>query len=345
MKPKVVLGLSGGVDSAVAAALLQEAGYQVYGHWLDMGLGGREAAETVAATMGIPFSAGDIREALEEKVCAPFAQAYREGRTPIPCARCNPAVKFPALFQRGREVGAELVATGHYARICPDETGASRLCRGTSANDQSYMLARLPQSWLDKLIFPLGEMEKSAARELARQFGLPVADKPDSMEICFIPDGDYAAWLDRRGQMPPPGDFVDAQGKVLGRHKGIHHYTIGQRRGLTISAPHRLFVSAIDPVENRVILSDGADLFADQVWCGGWHRLASLDEGATVTVRLRHSKVETPATLHFLGDEGVRLDLQVPARAPTPGQMAVLYRGEQVLGSGWIETAHRCQEG
>ena len=199
MKPKVVLGLSGGVDSAVAACLLQEAGYEVYGHWLDIGLGGREEARSVADKIGIPFSAGDIRRALEELVCAPFAQAYREGRTPIPCARCNPTVKFPALFQRAREVGANWVATGHYARIIPDGAGEPRLCRGLPGNDQAYMLARLPAERLPHLLFPLGELEKPTVREKARALGLPVAEKPDSMEICFIPDGDYAAWLERRG--------------------------------------------------------------------------------------------------------------------------------------------------
>ena len=342
MKPKVVLGLSGGVDSAVAACLLQEAGYAVYGHWLDIGLGGREEAQGVADRIGVPFSTGDIRRELEEKVCAPFAQAYREGRTPIPCARCNPTVKFPALFQRAREVGATWVATGHYARIAPDASGAFRLYRGKPSNDQAYMLARLPARQLPHILFPLGELEKIEVREKARALGLPVAEKPDSMEICFIPDGDYAAWLDRRGDMPPAGDFVDGAGNALGKHKGIHHYTIGQRRGLGISAACRLFVSGIDPLTNQVRLSDGKDLYASTVWCGDLNLLAPLEEGAEVTVRLRHSKVESAAVLHQLENGGVRLDLHSPARAPTPGQLAVFYRGDLVLGSGWIEKEARC---
>ncbi len=336
----VVLGLSGGVDSAVAACLLQEQGFQVYGHWLDIGLGGREDAAAVAAHLGIPFSTGDIRRALEEQVMEPFRQDYLAGRTPLPCARCNPTVKFPALFQRAQEVGARYVATGHYARVLADEGGTLGLYRGRAENDQAYMLARLPMDWLPRLLFPLGKFRKSGVRALARQFGLPVAEKPDSMEICFIPDGDYATWLEQRGAVPPTGDFVDREGNVLGQHKGIHHYTIGQRRGLNLPAAHRLFVSEIRPADNRVVLSDGSDLMADAVWGTDWNPLAPVEPGQAVTVRLRHSKTETPA--RFCPQEaGVRLTLETPARAPTPGQLAVCYDGDRVLGSVWITGAQR----
>lgn len=340
MGKTVVLGLSGGVDSAVAARLLLEAGYTVYGHWLDIGLGGREEAAAVADSLGIPFSTGDIREELAREVMTPFRADYLAGRTPLPCARCNPTVKFPALFRWAEEVGADCVATGHYARIVADETGQVLLCRGGHANDQAYMLARLPKALLPRLVFPLGPYEKVRVRQLAREYGLPVADKPDSMEICFIPQGDYAAWLDQRGQVPPPGDFVDRDGHVLGRHLGIHHYTIGQRRGLGIPAAHRLFVSAIRPAENQVVLSDGTDLMADTVWGEALNRLAPLEEEAEVTVRLRHSKTETPAVFYREGSGG-RLELKTSARAPTPGQLAVLYEGETVLGSLWITKDHR----
>lgn len=340
MGKTVVLGLSGGVDSAVAARLLLAEGYTVYGHWLDIGLGGREDAAAVADSLGIPFSTGDIREDLEREVMAPFRADYLAGRTPLPCARCNPTVKFPALFRRAAEVGADLVATGHYAKIVQGEAGESLLCRGGHANDQAYLLARLPKALLPRLVFPLGSYEKVQVRQLARNFGLPAADKPDSMEICFIPHGDYAAWLEQQGQVPPPGDFVDRTGKVLGRHKGIHHYTLGQRRGLGIPAEHRLFVSELRPAENQVVLSDGRDLMADQVWGTDWNPLAPLPQGQAVTVRLRHSKTETPARL-TLGQDGPRLDLLAPARAPTPGQLAVLYREDVVLGSFWITGARR----
>lgn len=340
MNKRVVLGLSGGVDSAVAASLLLEQGYTVYGHWLDIGLGGREDAQAVADRLGIAFSAGDIRRELEEAVMGPFQADYLAGRTPLPCARCNPTVKFPALFRRAEEVGADYVATGHYAQIHTDEAGTAFLCRGAHRNDQAYMLARLPKAWIPRLRFPIGGYEKTQVRQLARDFDIPVAEKPDSMEICFIPDGDYAAWLDARGTTPPPGNFVDRTGAILGRHKGIHHYTIGQRRGLGIPAETRLFVSEIRPEDNAVVLSDGSDLMADTVWGEALNALAPLADGDEMTVRLRHSKQETPARF-FRTEDGARLDLLIPARAPTPGQLAVFYRGDIVLGSVWITAAHR----
>ena len=340
MNRKVVLGLSGGVDSAVAARLLQEQDYEVHGHWLDIGTGsGREDAEAVAKELSIPFSAGDIREELKAKVMAPFRADYLAGRTPLPCALCNPAVKFPALFQRAEEIGADFVATGHYARIVREDSGAF-LHRGAHRNDQAYLLATLPKEWLPRLLFPLGDYEKTQVRALAEDFSLPVASKPDSREICFIPDGDYAAWLDRQGETLPPGDFVTADGRVLGRHKGLHHYTIGQRRGLGIPAEHRLFVSELRMADNTILLSDGSDLMAKTVWGEGLNLLADLPDGAEVTVRLRHSKTENPACVSREG-VGVRIDLLTPARAPTPGQLAVFYDGDRVLGSAWITGAER----
>lgn len=336
MSKKVVLGLSGGVDSAVSALMLLWQGYEVYGHWLDIGLGGRADAELVAATLNIPFSVGDIRDDLEERVCKPFAQEYLEGKTPLPCARCNPAVKFPALFRKAAEVGAEYVATGHYAWIDEEKEGDWCLYRNLKGNDQSYMLARLKKEDLSRILFPLGSLSKDQVRAMARDAYLPVADKPDSMEICFIPDHDYAAWLERRGSTPPPGSFVDKNGKVLGKHKGIHHYTLGQRRGLGISAEGRLFVAEIRPETNEVVLSGNEDdLKATKVLCGELNLLANVKDGDEVTVRFRHSKDEYPAVLKLLGDT-VEVELKEPARAPTPGQLAVFYRDDLVLGSGWI---------
>lgn len=334
MKQPVVLGLSGGVDSAVAATLLARQGFAVTGLYLDIGLGGTGAADAaaVADRLGIPLKIADIRQELEREVCAPFAAGYLAGHTPLPCAMCNPTVKFPALFRLAEEIGAQYVSTGHYANV---ENGV--LKKGRPANDQSYMLARLTRKQLQSVIFPLGNYEKREVRALARDFGIPVADKPDSMEICFIPSGDYAAWLEEHGFSTPEGNFVDKEGNVLARHKGIHHYTLGQGRGLGVSGPHRYYVSAIRPERNEVVLSDGTDLGRDVVrgTQPNWIAVETLTEPMEVTVRLRHSRTEQEAVLFPEGD-GIRLDMKTPARAPTPGQLAVFYQGEAVVGSAWI---------
>ncbi|NCB63367.1 MAG: tRNA 2-thiouridine(34) synthase MnmA [Clostridia bacterium] len=338
MKPKIVLGLSGGVDSAVSAMLLKE-NYDVHCLWLDIGLGvGGEDAAAVAEKMGLPFQKADIRANLEHYVCEPFVSDYLAGRTPLPCARCNPLVKFPALAAEAERVGAEFVATGHYARTAAGPDGRVFLRKGKSANDQSYMLSRLTQNLLRRIVFPLGNYEKTEVRALAEKAGIQVAHKPDSMEICFIPGGDYAAWLDERAAPPPAGDFVSPEGIVLGRHKGIHHYTLGQSRGLGISGPHRYYVSRIDPETNTVTLSDGSDLFVTGVRCvrPNWIMLEELTEPMDVTVRLRHSKTETPAVIYPAGSH-VDVEMKEPARAPTPGQLAVFYQGDLVVGSAWIE--------
>ena len=334
---KVVLGLSGGVDSAVAAQRLLGQGYEVHGLYLDIGLGGEQSARDNAAKLGIPLTVRSIQQELEEHVCAPFAADYLSGRTPIPCARCNRAVKFPALISFAREIGANWVATGHYARIGTGCDGGPILLRGNSANDQSYMLSRLTRDMLSHVLFPLGDGPKEQTQE-AEAGQLPAADRPDSMEICFIPDDDYAAWLDARGGTPPPGNFVDANGNVLGTHKGYHHYTIGQRRGLGVSSTGRLFVTEIRPHTNEVVLSHGEGLHAFMVhtdslnWLGE-HPLSAPME---VEVRLRHSRRQDPATIIPLGGGRVDIHMKHPARAPTPGQLAVFYQGDQVLGSGWI---------
>ena len=253
-------------------------------------------------------------------------------------ARPCPLVKFPALGRVGEQVGAEFIATGHYARVTAGPDGRMLLRKGQPANDQSYMLSRLTQALLRHIVFPLGGYEKVQVRALAEEMGLFVAHKPDSMEICFIPDGDYAAWLDRRGPTPPP-NFIDGEGRVLGRHLGIHHYTIGQGRGLGVSGPHRYFVSSLDPEHNTVTLSDGSDLMADRVLCSrpNWIAMDALDGPMEVTVRLRHSRTEAPGVIRPLERGGVDVLLDTPARAPTPGQLAVFYQGDVVIGSAWIE--------
>ena len=343
MKPKIVLGLSGGVDSAVAARLLQE-DYTVIALYLsiDPEAAGEADARAVAEELGLEFHVRDISQALEEQVKAPFAADYLTGKTPLPCARCNPLVKFPALLALAEEVGAQAIATGHYARIGAEKDGRTRLLRGQRDNDQSYMLAQLSQEILQKVIFPLGNYDKSTVRAKAAAFGIPVADKPDSMEICFIPEDDYAAWLERRGQSCPPGDFVSPDGRVLGRHRGIHRYTLGQGRGLGVSGPHRYYVSALDPEKNTVTLSDGSDLGRRRIFCTrpNWIAIPFLDRPREVTARFRHAKTETACTISLVGDE-VLAEAGEPVRAPTPGQLAVFYEEDAVVGSAWIARSEK----
>ncbi len=331
----VVVGLSGGVDSAVTAKLLMEQGYAVTGVYLDIGTGGTAEAAAVADFLRIPFRAVPIRDRLEEQVCAPFAQEYLEGRTPLPCARCNRLVKFPSLLEEADRIGAFWVATGHYA-----QARDGLLFRGQDPNDQSYLLARLTADQLRRIQFPLGGIAKDQVRNLAETWNLPVAKKAASMEICFIPEDDYAAWLEQRGCGAPPGDFVDPHGQVLGRHRGIHCYTLGQRRGLGVSAGHRLFVSAIDPETNRVTLSDGGDLYRSRVLCDQMNWLSPpRTEPFPCQIRLRHSRRLDTGLAVPLPEGGLLLRGDPPFRAPTPGQLAVLYEGDQVLGSAWIQSA------
>ncbi|MGI6498713.1 MAG: tRNA 2-thiouridine(34) synthase MnmA [Oscillospiraceae bacterium] len=341
MKESVVLGLSGGVDSAVAASLLGR-DYDVHCVYLDIGGGdaARRDASEVAAALRLPFSVRSIGEPLEKHVCAPFAAAYSQGRTPLPCALCNPLVKFPALFAAADEMGASFVATGHYARIQRDDAGRCALRQGKTKNDQAYLLARLPEKMLPRILFPLGIYEKPQVREMAKALGLSVSQKPDSMDICFVPDGDYAGWMARRGPVPPPGDFVDAAGHVLGRHKGIHHYTLGQRRGLGIAMGRRVFVSRIDPLQNEITLSGGDGLMAERVLCAdpNWIGIDPPSGPMAVTVKLRHTKRALDAVITCRGDT-VEIALKTKARAPTPGQMAVFYIDDRIIGSGWISSS------
>lgn len=332
-KDKVVLGLSGGVDSAVAARLLLEQGYAVYGVYLDNGVADPGPARETAAELGLRLDVIDIRPALEEQVCKPFAAAYLAGKTPSPCAMCNPAVKFPALLAVANELHAPWVATGHYARA-----RGGRLFRGTGRNDQSYLLARLTPEQLARCLFPLGELEKAQIRALAAGYGLSAAERSDSMELCFIPGDDYAAWLEARGYAGPEGNFVDAQGNILGRHGGVHRYTLGQGSGLGVSGPHKYYVSAIRPETNEVVLSDGSDLWRTEVRVGqlNWLDSVPLAGPRACDARFRHSRGQVAGTLEPLGKDGGIFLAQEPVRAPTPGQLAVFYSGDAVLGSGWI---------
>lgn len=325
---KVILGLSGGVDSAVAALLLREQGYEVIGLYLNNGAPGEADAHAAAESLGIPLAVQDVRCAMEKHVCAPFAESYLHGETPNPCILCNPAVKFAALEELAEKEGAEYIATGHYAVA---ENG--RLYQGRAENDQSYMLCRLRPEQVKKLLLPLGPYSKTEVRALAEKFGLSVASKPDSMEICFITDKDYASYIEKRGITPPEGDFV-LDGKRVGRHRGIHHYTIGQRRHLGESFGHRVYVSDIRPEDNTVVLADAdEELHKTEVPVREIHLLAPLPVDGIVSVRVRHSRSEMPKARL---EDGI-LRFETPVRAPTPGQTAAFYRENQLLGGAFIQ--------
>jgi tRNA-specific 2-thiouridylase len=328
---KIVLGLSGGVDSAVAARLLQQGGYTVFGLYLDNGTEtARKDAEQTAAFLGIPLKIVDIREALERNVCVPFAAAYLRGETPNPCVLCNPTVKFQSLLDYADAIGAPYVATGHYARA---EQGA--LYKGMPANDQSYMLCRLTTEQVARLRLPLGGYEKEEVRALAQQFEIPVAEKPDSMEICFIPDKDYIRWIEGRTQVPGGGNFV-FNNKVIGQHDGIHCYTVGQRYK-ELYHDRRLYVSEIRPETNTVVLCLWEDLFSNRVKVRDMNWLIPFPKTPIrAAIRVRHTKWENPMATVTVSGTGFMAVTEEPLRAPAPGQAAALYDGDRLLGGGYI---------
>ena len=328
---KVVLGFSGGVDSAVSAELLKKQGFQVCGLYLDnTDEAARLAAVTAAEQRGIDLQVLDVKAQLEERVCRPFTESYLRGETPNPCILCNPTLKFKSLIEYADAVGAELVATGHYARAV-----GGRIYKGRPANDQSYMLCRLTRQQAQRVLFPLGDYEKVQVRALAEELGLPAAHKPDSMEICFIPDKDYIGWLARRAVMPPEGDFV-FHGQVVGRHEGIHRYTVGQRRPGLIDG-RKVYISRIDPVSNRIELALWEELFQTEVSARDFNWLIEPPRSPIrASVRVRHTKWENPACTATVDGERVHIHCDEPVRAPAAGQSAVLYDGEQLLGGGFI---------
>lgn len=328
---KVVLGFSGGVDSAVSAELLKKQGFQVCGLYLDnTDEAARLAALTAAEQRGIDLQVLDVKAQLEERVCRPFTESYLRGETPNPCILCNPTLKFKSLIEYADAVGAELVATGHYARAA-----GGRIYKGRPANDQSYMLCRLTRQQAQRVLFPLGDYEKVQVRALAEELGLPAAHKPDSMEICFIPDKDYIGWLSRRAPMPPEGDFV-FHGQVVGRHEGIHRYTVGQRRPGLMDG-RKVYISRIDPLSNRIELALWEELFKTEVTARDFNWLIEPPRSPIrASVRVRHTKWENPACTATVDGERVHIHCDEPVRAPAAGQSAVLYDGEQLLGGGFI---------
>lgn len=328
---RIVLGFSGGVDSAVSTMLLKKAGHEVFGLYMDNSdETARQCAIDAAEFIGIPLTVLDVKAELEQNVCRPFTEAYLRGETPNPCVICNPSTKFKNLLAEADKIGAELVATGHYAR-----TENGRLLKGMPANDQSYMLCRLTREQVRRTIFPLGGYEKAQVRALAEEFNLPVAHKPDSMEICFIPDKDYVGWLSRREKLPPEGEFI-FHGEPAGRHEGIHRYTVGQRRPGLIDG-RKVYISRINAADNTIELALWEELFKTEVRARDFNWLIDRPESPIrASVRVRHTKWETPSCTVYPEGEGVRISCDEPVRAPAAGQAAVLYDGEYVLGGGFI---------
>ncbi|HEU4429189.1 MAG TPA: tRNA 2-thiouridine(34) synthase MnmA [Myxococcota bacterium] len=353
MGARVVVGMSGGVDSSVAAALLVEQGFEVIGVTMHLAgsrsrccsLDDADDARRVAETLGIRFYVANYKDRFREEVMEPFADAYLAGKTPIPCVACNDRFKFSHLLARARALGADAVATGHYARIERDAaSGAPRLLRGTDPRkDQSYFLFRLTAEQLRRTHFPIGALTKPEVRERARALGLATAEKRESQEICFVPDGDYARVVEEiRPGAARPGEIVDAaSGEVLGTHAGVHHFTVGQRRGLGSGGAAARYVVAIDAASRRVRVGSEAALGARGARLGGvcWtsEHAPSGALRAAVQVRYRHTPV--PATIAASADGSAHVAFDEPVRAVSPGQAAVLYRGDELLGGGWIEEA------
>jgi len=358
---KVVVAMSGGVDSSVAATILKQEGYQVIGVTMQIwpsnkqasevdrfggccGLGAVSDAKRVAYELGIPHYVMNFRDIFAQKVIADFCREYSLGRTPNPCIRCNQYIKFDTLLERAKGLGADLVATGHHARIEKDEAnGRYLLKKGVDQHkDQSYVLYPITQEQLEHSLLPIGNFTKQRVRQIARELGLSVAANPESQEICFIPDDDYPKFLKEHiPQAVKPGPILNEQGSILGRHRGILFYTIGQRKGLGISAKEPLYVTAIDREKNAIVVGSKQKVYGNKLIASGlnWITIAKLKQPITVKAKIRYRHKEAEAEITPWDKDQVYVKFKEPQMAITPGQAIVFYNGDTVIGGGTIEQA------
>jgi tRNA-specific 2-thiouridylase len=356
---KVVVAMSGGVDSSVTAALLKQDGYQVIGATMQIwppnelgdeadkfggccGFDAVSEAKSVAHTLGIPHYVMNFRNEFAQKVIANFCREYSLGRTPNPCIRCNEHIKFDALLNRAKELGADFIATGHYTRIEYDEVNDRYLLKKgvDRGKDQSYVLYIMSQNQLKHTLMPLGVFTKEKVRQIARELGLSVADKAESQEICFIPDGNYSSFL--KEYMPDvakPGPILDREGNTLGEHRGILFYTIGQRKGLGISAEEPMYVVAIDRVRNAIIVGSKEDVYRDELIAAdiNWISMESPKQPLELKAKIRYRHREADAVITSISQREVHVKFSKPQMAITPGQAIVFYHKDTVIGGGTIE--------
>lgn len=349
----MLVAMSGGVDSSVAAALLMERGYEPVGVtmrlWNESAEQKRQGccsiddvddARRVADQLGIPHYVMNLKEQFKESVVDYFVSEYMKGRTPNPCIACNRVMKFDILLNRARQLGISKLATGHYARIRLEENRYV-LRRGVDVNkDQSYFLFDIPNEKLGSIIFPVGELTKDETRQAAARFGLKTAQKPESQEICFVPEDDYPAFIEKYADNIERGVITTRDGDLLGEHEGLPYYTIGQRRRIGVSRPRPLYVTAIEPASNRLVVGSEEELYTDRMTLRNLTMHIELQEGQEVDIQLRYRSRPVKAAVHFKSG-GAEVIFVEPAKAVTPGQAAVFYTGDAVAGGGWIESCSK----